>query len=270
MASKKYLFYDNIVISGGLGHILCNYAYGLNLADELNLEFLPIKMALGHGLKDAEPYLGLPQVEEKRNYLLKERSQEIHHIPYDASKPHPSICTVRWPTKIQNFFRNRYVTHGLKLQNWLKHDCANIALSIRRGDILQMKSNFRSRLRPDSFYRNSIKKILSIHNFKKYFLHICSDGNRKKAYVNEKGKKTSLKELFPSYHKNASFYLSEMDTLKTFLQFQNCINADVFLGSISGFSEVISTYRSGKNCYLPHHENFKKLIQINQSINYEL
>ena len=60
------------------------------------------------------------------------------------------------------------------------------------------------------------------------------------------------------------------NTLKTFLQFQNCINADVFLGSISGFSEVISTYRSGKNCYLPHHENFKKLIQINQSINYEL
>ena len=67
--NKKYLFYDNIVRGAGIGHTLACYNYGLNMALEKGLEYLPCETTPGHNLGPIgmERLLNLPLREVERN-----------------------------------------------------------------------------------------------------------------------------------------------------------------------------------------------------------
>ena len=156
-----------------------------------------------------------------------------------------------------DYFLHRYQNFALTHENHMHEDVVNIAVSIRRGTTLKLLRKdpnhpFKDRLLPDSFYQNAINRIISEFKIKNYFLHIYSDGcpDKPHLYANEKGEITSLKELLPAHYKKASFYMGNRDSDITFCTLQNCVKADIFIGSISGFSDIIQLYRKHKLCLL--------------------
>ena len=265
-SNKKYLFYDDIVRGAGIGHTLCCYAFGLEMANRLELEYLPSKIKPGHGLSEAEKFLGLEDFEEKRFTLEQECPQKIYHIKYESRNNQPAIPISKWSKYVRQYIQSAYKNNSLKQNNLLKEDCTNIAVSIRRGDVVDYVTSFRDRLRPDKFYRKSIKEVIKLHNVDKYFINIFSDGKKgANYYVDENGKRVEKKELLPDHYENSKITCSDHTTPNkigsrniAFEHLQNCVNADIFIGSISGYSELICTLRSYENCYMPHGNHEKK------------
>tara|TARA_Y100000592_G_scaffold18799_1_gene28761 strand:- start:16234 stop:17061 length:828 start_codon:yes stop_codon:yes gene_type:complete len=268
ISNKKYLFYDDIVRGAGIGHTLCSYIFGLELSKKINLEYLPCKIKPGHGLSDIEKYLGLQNFEERREQLIKSNPNEIFHIKYNKNFSQSCVPMNSWNSDQCKFIQDKYGRAKHPDSNYIKKDFVNIAVSIRRGDVVHYKSSFKNRLMPDSFYRNSISFLLSSLNIDKYFINIFSDGALREAhYVNENGEHIELEKLIPEFHDNASMNLSDHSGGSTpglrnitFDHMWACVNSDIFLGSISGFSELICILRSFKNCYMPSKKLDGKLI----------
>tara|TARA_Y100001938_G_C8097516_1_gene439141 strand:+ start:2813 stop:3679 length:867 start_codon:yes stop_codon:yes gene_type:complete len=262
--SKQYLFYDEIVKGAGIGHTLCCYVFGLEVANRLKLEYLPCNIMAGHGLSDVERFLGLEDFSEKRKSISKEFPQKIFHIKYQQNFPQGTIPISNWGPKYNKLIRESYQSRKLKHRSLLKQNAVNIAVSIRRGDVVfyppEYANNFRDRLRPDQFYRDAINNIIDLHNVDKYFINVFSDGmKRSNYYVDENGKSVSKKELLQNLHEHSEIHLSDIkgngdkpgSRNITFEHLQNCVEADIFIGSISGFSELINVLRNYKNCYGP-------------------
>lgn len=254
MVNKKYFFYDNLVKGAGLGHTVCTYAHALELAKTLNLEFLPCAITAGHGLQKLEKFLGLKDCENKRASLEKSHPHQIQREPYTQGN-HPALGFKSWSQATRDFFYKNYKESPDELETHLDGSTTSIAVSIRRGDILRLSetNGFRQRLRADEFYTHAVNEILKLYRPREYSLYIYSDGAPNGGnYVNEKGKPTDLLELFASHKGRARAYLGRQNHIRTFTCLQNCIKADIFIGSISGFSDFISILRKGRNTYLPH------------------
>tara|TARA_R100000808_G_scaffold24873_1_gene58987 strand:- start:29355 stop:30212 length:858 start_codon:yes stop_codon:yes gene_type:complete len=267
MSKERYLFYDNLVKGSGLGHALCCYAHGLKLAQSLDLKFMPPQLELGFGLSQPptgyvgliEDFLGLPDVSTARLFIETHFPDSIKREKYTYAQ-HPAIPLKAFSQDFKEFLRDSFKQSRLPLPDRMFPQVLNIAISIRRGDLLLgnklMSDEFRKRIRSDQFYVRAIKRILKTYKPKDYFLHLYSDGSRKNGdYINEEGKPTDLKILLKEHHGKFNYYPSKEDALRTLTQFQNCIYADVFLGSISGFSELICTYRGDRPSYLPTHHS---------------
>ena len=81
---KRYLFYDNMVRSAGLGHTLMTYDSGLAQAIESNQIFLPCLMRFGHNLGQSgfmEAGLGLDDCSNVRSLIKKKFPDEIEEVP---------------------------------------------------------------------------------------------------------------------------------------------------------------------------------------------
>ena len=269
-SNKEYLFYDDIVRGAGIGHTLCCYAFGLEMANRLNLEYLPSKIKAGHGLSEVEKFLGLEDFEEKRLALEQECPQKIYHIKYQMRDNQPAIPLIKWSKYVMQYIQNSYKNNSLKQNNLLKENTTNITVSIRRGDIVHYKNTFKDRLRPDEFYRDSIDKIIHLYDLDKYFINIFSDGAKGgNYYVNEKGERVEKEALLPKHHKNSEITCSDHTNSGkagsrniAFEHLQNCVNSDIFLGSISGYSELICALRFYRNCYMPVGDHNKKIDLI--------
>ena len=254
MTSKKYLFYDDIVRGAGLGHTLCTYAHGLELSKTLNLEFMPCRITAGHGLKKLEDFLGLKDFQNDRAAVEKSHPDQVRRAMYTKGN-HASLGLKHWSQDTRAFFRQSYKGALGPLENHLDSSATSIAVSIRRGDILNLEkeNGFRKRLRPDQFYTHVVNEILKLHQPREYLLYIYSDGAPDgNHYVDEKGKPRDVLELFKKHKDQVRAHLGQRDHIRTFTCLQNCVNADIFIGSISGFSDFISILRKGRNTYLPH------------------
>ncbi len=256
---KKYLLYDDIVRGAGIGHTLWSYIFGLELSNKLGLEYLPCKIKAGHGLSDLEKFLGLDDHEARRKLISEKYPSEILNIQYNKSFPQGITLTKDWSDAHRKLIRDSYHNKREEQKNLSKQNVTNIAASIRRGDVVHYTTKFKERLATDEFYRKSINQILSSHNIEKYFINVFSDGAKgANYYVNENGEKVNKEQLLPEHYENAEINCSDHNEGNTagsrnitFEHLQNCVNADIFLGSVSGFSELICVLRDYKNCYGP-------------------
>jgi len=247
---QKYLFYDNIMRGAGIGHTLACYAYGLDLAKQKGMKFLAGEMELGHGVKNVETFLGLEKFSEERQRLFNTNKEAIFFENYIKST-HPTTAILNWPQYIKDYFHDRYHKHRKVTNSHIQKGCFNIAVAIRRGDIIN-NPNFKDRVLPDSYYREKVNCVLNRLNPSSYRINIYSDGAQKSnSYINENGKETSLKKILPALHSEARLYLGEYKHEKTFEMIQNCVQSDYFIGSKSGLSKLIMIYREGVNCDLP-------------------
>lgn len=247
---KRYLFYDNIIKGAGIGHTLACYAYGLNLSRQKGINFLADRMILGHGVKNLEEFLGLKDFRQERERLLKSNKELIFFNNYKMGE-HPAIPILSWPRNVKKYFYDRYHKHRKVANSHIQKGCFNIAVAIRRGDIIN-NPNLKDRVLPDSYYRERVNCVLNKLNPSSYRINIYSDGaQNSNSYINEDGKKTSLKKILPELHSEARLYLGEYKHEKTFEMIQNCVQSDYFIGSKSGLSKLIMIYREGVNCEIP-------------------
>jgi len=250
--TKKYLIYDNLVKGAGIGHSLCSYAYGMELAQKKNLIYIPNLMTCGHGLGDngfLENLLGLPIYFNERKALLSNAISEVEHIEYKNDEEQPTIDFLRHKDKFLDFFKSSQLAKSkTSLQNSF-----NISITIRRGDIaIHYPKNhpFRTRLRSTHFYLNALKKIISDCRLKDFHIHIFTD-SRHEYCVDEFGKKQDYLDVFKEFKGKININIDNRSKDGVFNAMSTCIYSNIFIGSISGFSDIICMYRNNKDCYLP-------------------
>ena len=115
------------------------------------------------------------------------------------------------------------------------------------------------RLLPDSYFQEVLEYVLEAHQIKDFYLTIYSDadmkelwlekgkpfdGDWKENYVNEKCEPIDIYELFSRHKGRVNYFPSQASSPNTFSQIQNCIASDICIASISGFSELISLYKT--------------------------
>ena len=263
--NKKYLFYDNILRGGGIGHTLFTYNKGLKKAINSEQIFLPSAMMLGHGCGDngfAEAALGLPFSPPLRSIIGEFLPHEIEHVPYD---PTTSSDVEEDFSLTRDYFLSHYKNRKIAFDNHLHSSPVNITMTIRRGDIACGEhiygdvSPMVSRLLPDSYFQEVLEYVLGAYQIKDFYLTIYSDGDWKENYVNEKCEPIDIYELFSRYKGRVSYSPSQpgweprpsLSAPNTFAQIQNCIASDICIASISGFSELISLYKTTGLIILP-------------------
>ena len=247
---KKYLFYDNILRGGGLGHSLFTYNKGLKKAINSEQVFLPSTMILGHGCGGngfAEAALGLPLGSPLRSIIKHSFPQEIEYIPYDP----PTSPDVEEDFSLtRDYFLSHYKNRKIVFDNHLHSSPVNITMTIRRGDIACGEhiygnaSSMANRLLPDFYFQEVLEYVLGAYQIKDFHLTIYSDGDWKGNYVNEKCEPIDIYELFSRYKGRVSYSPSQLSAPNTFAHVQNCIDSDICIASISGFSELISLYKT--------------------------
>ena len=280
MECKKYLFYDDMIRGGGLGHALGCYSYGIKMAIDKDMVFLPHNLILGHGVGSdgiAENSLGLPLCSNARKYILEHFPEEVEHIKYDAEKWAPVTCLggmVQGHDKeayylVRKVLWDYYKYRRFRVDNILKGDVVNIAISIRRGEVALPNEGFsadhpfRKRLRSEGFYLNAVNKIIKDKGLGKYHIHILSDGDwSSEGYIDKEGNGCDIYEAFKSHLPNASYFPTRQDGFRTITQLQTAVDADIFVGSISGFSDLIALYRGEKETYLPSNESEDEFYKL--------
>ena len=262
---KKYLFYDNILRGGGLGHALFSYNKGLKKAINSEQIFLPSTMALGHGCGDngfAESALGLPFSPPLRSIIRDSFPHEIEHVPYNpltSSEVEEDFSLTR------DYFLSHYKNRKIICTNHAHSALINITMTIRRGDIACGKHIYGKahpmvpRLLPDSYFQEVLEYVLEAYQIKDFYLTIYSDGDMKELwiekgkpfdgdlkenYVNEKCEPIDIYKLFNKYKGRVNYFPSQASAPNTLEKIQNCIASDIYIASVSGFSEVISLYKT--------------------------
>jgi len=262
---KKYLFYDNILRGGGVGHTLFTYNKGLKKAINSEQIFLPSTMILGHGCGDngfAEAALGLPLSPPLRSIIRDSFPHEIEHVSYT---PSTSSEVEEDFSLTRDYFLSHYKNRKIVSDNHLYSSPINITMTIRRGDIACGKQIYGNvhpmtdRLLPDSYFQEVLEYVLEAHQIKDFYLTIYSDadmkelwlekgkpfdGDWKENYVNEKCEPIDIYKLFNKYKGRVNYFPSQASAPNTLAQVQNCIASDICIASISGFSELISLYKT--------------------------
>tara|TARA_R100000008_G_scaffold86896_1_gene82581 strand:- start:9692 stop:10531 length:840 start_codon:yes stop_codon:yes gene_type:complete len=254
--NTKYLIYDNIIRGAGLGHTLVSYNYGLNIALSQNLVFLPPLMSLGHGLGNngmVENFLGLNDFSTARNHARSNFPSLCDEHSYNQLKG--GKPTLESFEKTRNYFMDHYKYRRLILENHLKPQVTNITVTIRRGDVAMEPhyegSAFKTRLRPDEYYLRVLDYIIQKQNLKDFFINIYSDGDWADGYINDKGEKVNINRLFSKYKNRFNYFPSKKNAERTLTQLQNCIESDICIASISGFSQIIGLYKTHGSIIFP-------------------
>ena len=205
---RKFLFYDNLVKGAGLGHLLATYNYGLTLAQKSNLIFMPCEIICGHGFAkgEVEKNLGLGDFKEQRKEILNWDFESIHHIPYQRSDN--PVCADFSLTR--DYFRQCYSERKVFHKNLLNTDpeITNITISIRRGDLATAGPSHPmwNRLKPSSWYLNTLEKVLDEHQIPSYRLLVFSDGDYETGqFADEYGQPENPKEVFKNHQKDFIF-----------------------------------------------------------------
>lgn len=254
MESKKYLIYDNLVRGAGIGHSLACYNYGLNMAQEKGLKFLPSLLQLGHGVGGGgalENFLGLPNYTAEREEALRDSPHLVQHENY-----HPTVNpTSEDYSKTKKYFLEAYKGVCREPSSLLHPTLINITISIRRGDIvLTNAGGHKDRLLPDSYYVSALDHVIENLGSTNFFITIYSDGDRQGNYINHTGESVDINDLFSKYKNQLRFvavHTAARATEETFLQLHTCVSSDIYIGSISGFSQVIQLFRADKKSIFP-------------------
>lgn len=251
MESKKYLIYDNLVRGAGIGHSLACYNYGLNMAQDKGLKFLPSLLQLGHGVGGGgvlESFLGLPNCTAEREAVLNNYAPLVHHENYDP-RVNPTSSDF---SKTKSYFRKAYKNVSTRECPHLNLNIINIAVSIRRGDIAMFPhSGHKGRLLPDIYFLRALDYVIGQLNSSNFFVNIYSDGDWKGNYINEKGEKVDPNSLFSKYKDRFAFHSTHKSGNTTLSQFHSCIVSDIYIASISGFSQAIQLFREDKKSFFP-------------------
>ena len=268
---RRYLIYNALVRGSGIGHLFYCYNYGLKLALQNNLVFLPTLSMPGHGLGrggKVESFFGwqdcsrlIEEVRGKKDLdrveftncinkadaiLAKYRDREniIFEIPYLQFNNH---STGDFSTT-KGWFLEKYKTARSKIfkpSHYVKGSI-NIAVHIRRGDVLKNLSYNKDRILPDSYFSTIIDKLKDIlkNVTKPIMINVYSE-TKDKIYLDEKGEPADLLKVFR--HNNVKLFLDN-DPYETL---RNMIDADILVASPSGFSTVASIFSDGI-CLLPY------------------
>lgn len=232
----------------GIGHQLCNWNAALIFASKYNLNF--VHHPLISKLKESkwEEFLGFGEGELLYEDVINKKSIKIVKLPRvrwntNDTKGHfivSEIINYAYPgsnilfyiandqsvydyTIVKDILRTKYWNN--KKKNFLKcdfrQDKLNIAVHIRRGDILQMNKkdkNFQQRWLDNTYFINIINTIKS-QIYDNIVIHIFSQGKIAD---------------FSDFEKigNVVYHLDE-DEYKTF---HNMILADILIVSPSSFS----------------------------------
>ena len=256
--SKKYLIYDNIVRGSGLGHFLSSYNYGLQYSFKRVLEYLPVLGRIGHGFAPYrglfESAIGLPDCTSRREEVTSQLPEECEIVEYDSYpnvKPGDFISTSDDYTTTRAYFQERYANHRRLFPTHLKEGTYNICLSVRRGHIFDHE-HLKNRIIPDSYFRKALSKYIPRSN--DYHVHVFSDGDGESHYYIDQNRDrlniegmAALFDIDPektSYHTSFDSNNDRFDPNTVLSQFQSSIDADIFIGSSSGFSSIIALYRS--------------------------
>jgi hypothetical protein len=254
---KKYLVYDDIVRGAGLGHIMTSYNAGLSYCIKNNLEWLPCKIKPAHDLNKyntIEDELGLPTIlEQERVNILQ--NHECEHIRYGTEG---GICNDF--SKTGAIYRDWYsCSRKGKNSVFLSSEKVNICISIRRGDIAAAgpEHHMASRLRPLKSYVQKLKWLINEHNISNYRLIISTDlrGGHKNCLVDRNNNPKNVDDVFASYNTDLVFlpFSESLDAdqkYTTFDFFHAAIASEYFIGSVSGFSEIIKDVYRHKNSYI--------------------
>lgn len=229
-----------------MGHTLLTYNYGLNLALEEGLEFLPPQITAGHGLGhprgEFEKQLGWPDCRSLRETKTRTDPDNIKHIPY---------CSENCPPVLHDFsktgpvLREWYSQKTVTYPNLFSSDnnVTNISISIRRGDLARVGPSHHmwSNLRPDKYYVDTLRTVLTDNNITDYRVVIFSDGDETDPefknpmiYIDEYNNPVDIFNLFREF-KNIVYYPGNQDCLRTFTSFHNIVNSDILIGSRSSF-----------------------------------
>ena len=251
---KKYLFYDNIVRGAGLGHSLACYNYGLRKAITEGLIYFPSRIRAGHGLGNKgliESLLGLPNNESSRSLIKSLQPEAVVETNLEENPPTSSDFS-----STEKFFLDHYKYKNIIAPSYLDPAKTNIAISIRRGDIASKAAKqFQDRLLPDNYYVAALDYVIDLYNLNNFHITIYSDADGGTGYINEEGEPSNIEELFGKF-KNRVTYVpgnSKNCPLNTLSTFQDCVDAEIFIGSISGFCQAISLYQRNGKLILPSH-----------------
>lgn len=258
---EKYLFYDALVRGAGLGHTMCRYIYGLELAQKKKMIYMPDIIRAGHGfhtleLGTIESFLGLPDYRQKRLDIKKD-SGLILNIPYQHELANASIEIFNFSSESKAFLKDCFQNkRRLLFDNLFATDIINIAISIRRGDIVSPENktgSHKNRLKNEQYYIDIAKAVVNENKLKNYHIHIYSDGSRNwpDQYVDINDNPLNIKDLFLNYFDKVSLHLGKNDPKVAMSHFQHCTDADYFIGSTSGFSDLISILRAENTSYRP-------------------
>ena len=245
MITKKYLIYENIVRGAGLGHTLSSYNYALNMAMNQKLRLIVPKTKLGHGLGNEfqfEVFFGLDKYSEQHvNDIITNHGPELVRQEYF---PVNNPCSGNFnETKI--FFHTKYMQSN-KVNKYRSHiikNKINIAVHIRRGDIVKNKSILslhKDRILPDQWFRQSLIKTMDLkgYNAENVNVNIYSELQGDGLYYNENSEPVDLKKVFNI--DNCNFYLS----VNMYECLYNMIEADIFIGGRNhGIPMLASLYR---------------------------
>ncbi len=263
--TKKYLLYKNIVHGAGAGHTLMCYNHAVQQSIEKKLELIVPKCIMGHNLgKDFEfeKFFGLDQYDNQHiDNLVKEKCDKIETMEYSNNGCFQNSDF----SKTKEFFISRFlktVDEKEKLyKNHMVSNKINIAIHIRRGDIVTKKSLERFetdkaldlKIIHDQWFKDSLDNIIT---FKKYKMedicvNIYTELQPNGLYYNGYGESFDLKTIFNM--PNCNFYYNG-----NFWEcLYNMIKADVFIGATWGVPIIVTFFRDGLNreSYISKHIN---------------
>lgn len=260
---KRYLIYDNIVRGAGIGHTMASYNYGLDYARRNNLEWMPRKITAGHRLGHSrcfESELGLPIISNtERDKVIKNKNM-IEHVKYNNTGSPPCWdFTLTGPIYRKWYHQSRRERSSA----FISPEKDNICISIRRGDLANNPDHpMWYRLSPLDDYVSLLNKVISQNNITDYRLIISTDlVDRRDTLVDRYNNPKDISVVFNEHLSDIIFLpFCESDPIEsqshhTFDFFHNCIAAQYFIGSHSGFSNTIrDIYRTG-NSYSVHIDN---------------
>jgi hypothetical protein len=252
----RYLIYDNVQQGAGIGHTYLSYhwAYKLAKLNELDLNCLLVNCAV-EGLRTPgayEEFFGLDNKLGQRNRLLKDSSvkkiivpstrisQEHHqfiqnqpfednvcfHVKWDDTAPYNS-CGDFSDTIDELKARYRQARTITPYTSYIQKDCLNVAVHIRRGNILQHEHLRKDRASRDDDYVKAFQSFKQTTDLS-ICLNIYTQG-RDGQYLNEDNEPVDIVKKFD--HENTHLY---MDT-DTRTAFDNIVNSDVVIYNRSGF-----------------------------------
>lgn len=141
----------------------------------------------------------------------------------------------------RNWFLNKYKSARAinPIKNYFNTSKINVAIHIRRGDLLPGRSfaQLASRMLPDEWYAKIINQLYELFG-EKIAVHIYSEGKNKN-YLNEIGIQNNWKNYKKIKYKIDIFqHIDE----PWYLDLEHMINADILVTAKSGFSHLAAVF----------------------------
>lgn len=231
----------------GIGHQISNWISGYSLAKMWNMKYAYIPFSYEEKPfmpNEWDSLLGFAQGEERVDQLLKMGYKKVFLPMFDehdldevnkikriiSSYTDKRIFILEQDQKINNdlwcidILRRKYRNSNcFRERPKYEQDVINIAIHVRRGDIVQLgdkkNANLTMRWLDDDYYIRIIDSIVEVIGEHKYMLYLCSQGE---------------KATFKNYLKFKNMKLcTDLSAIQTF---RLLTDADILIMSRSGFS----------------------------------